>query len=236
MVEVNKMGKDFKCNECLKILTSKDNLKKHINEVHLKLKPFKCTQCNRQFSQKINMQKHINQTHNDIRPYICPKENCGSSFKRDYHLTNHIKQIHDNIRDKKCEYCDYICATKVNLLNHTRQVHYNFRPYKCTWENCKSTFKRSYHLTNHITQMHTKEKDYICYDCGYECSTKVNIIHHQRIYCRKGVEYKKRMSSGEIRVELILKKYGIDYTYDENYDGLKSYKNKGYLRFDFKNE
>ncbi|XP_063677144.1 uncharacterized protein LOC134813369 isoform X6 [Bolinopsis microptera] len=54
------------CQLCGKIFTKKCDLKRHINQVHLKLRPYKCDQCYASFPRRPQLRAHIVKHHESV--------------------------------------------------------------------------------------------------------------------------------------------------------------------------
>ena len=59
--------KDFKCDKCEYVCSSKGNLQKHVNIVHAKLKDFKCVKCDYVCSSNDTLKMHIKTVHAKIK-------------------------------------------------------------------------------------------------------------------------------------------------------------------------
>ena len=88
----------FTCSQCNKSFSSKQNLEKHLDSVHLKLKPFNCNQCDKSFPSKQNLDRHTDTVHLKIKAFECTK--CNESFSLKHHLKSHVHAIHTNPRPK----------------------------------------------------------------------------------------------------------------------------------------
>lgn len=78
---------------CGKGFTTKYNLKRHINSVHLKIKDYLCELCGKTLVSKIALMEH-NYSHEDIKPIKCPYIGCEQMFSRSSLLCSH-KKTHD---------------------------------------------------------------------------------------------------------------------------------------------
>ena len=76
------------CETCDKSFAANQNLKTHINTVHMKLKPFKCDYCDSSFGRKSNIQNHIKVVHMDYKPFGC--NHCEKFFAHNCDLKRHI--------------------------------------------------------------------------------------------------------------------------------------------------
>jgi len=93
---VDKKGKisnrKFHCDQCGKIVTSNQKLRKHIMVVHEKKRNFACAYCNKLFSSNSNVMTHEGRVHTGILPYKC--DQCDKMFSRKSLLEKHFKVTH----------------------------------------------------------------------------------------------------------------------------------------------
>jgi len=88
----------FNCEQCDKTFGRKDNLKTHINTVHLKQKKYKCDLCDKSFGQKQQLKRHINTFHLKQKNFKC--DHCNESFGEKGQMKTHINTIHINPKSK----------------------------------------------------------------------------------------------------------------------------------------
>ena len=69
--------KPFKCSLCDYSNVIKSKLKRHIDQVHVRIKPYTCPVCNYKCTLKEGLKKHNDQVHEKIRSFKC--ENCNYS-------------------------------------------------------------------------------------------------------------------------------------------------------------
>lgn len=50
---------ELRCNACGKVFSTKYNLRKHVEALHLKLKPYDCPLCRRQFAYQHSRAQHL---------------------------------------------------------------------------------------------------------------------------------------------------------------------------------
>ena len=112
--------KKFQCELCDHISANAQNLKYHVNTVHLKLKPYCCEKCGKSFVQKRRMEEHIIIHHNpQEKSYIC--DLCGKSFASQASLTSHRGEFHFKVLE--CELCDRFFGSKKKMNRHILSVH-----------------------------------------------------------------------------------------------------------------
>ena len=113
--KITASDKSIICNQCDKQISSKDNLKRHIESVHEKKKYF-CGQCDYKVKTAALLNKHIKSTHHDFLAsssknieldksleitFLC--QYCDTQFKRKDYLQIHIEYDHDNVEETSLE-------------------------------------------------------------------------------------------------------------------------------------
>ena len=79
---------------CPKVYCSSFNLKRHIEIVHLGIKKFKCSECGKFMSSKQNLIDHQH-IHTGAKPYICEVQGCGIAFRQlsQYYLHRQLHNV-----------------------------------------------------------------------------------------------------------------------------------------------
>lgn len=93
-------GKQWECDVCSKMFTTKYFLKKH-KRLHSGEMPYKCKICDKNFTFQQSYHKH-RLYHKDDKPHTCAT--CGRSFKELSTLHNH-ERIHTGEKPFACETC-----------------------------------------------------------------------------------------------------------------------------------
>ncbi|GJQ68111.1 hypothetical protein Trydic_g10706 [Trypoxylus dichotomus] len=138
-------GIRFNCPICGKIISTKGNLKVHL-ETHRPKGKYACDICGRIFKTQCNLHRHKEYhegiqfpcnvcgrvyptnstlrahsiTHSDLRPHKCPL--CDKTFKRNQDLKFHINQ-HTGARPYQCPYCPKAFASSGNCFSHRKRMH-----------------------------------------------------------------------------------------------------------------
>ena len=86
-------GCGFQCSVCLKITSTKTNLKRHIGSVHMIEEPAPCEHCGKQFKNSHTLRNHISLNHK------------GGSLRR------------------VCDICGKECTSSATLYLHRRRTH-----------------------------------------------------------------------------------------------------------------
>ncbi|RWS26964.1 transcription factor IIIA-like protein [Leptotrombidium deliense] len=187
---------------CHKKLTSKANLKVHLEkphgfsaEVSRLPKIHACRKCGKMFRQKFDLKIHF-AVHGGEKPFKCKR--CQASFALKGRLEKHMESHREHVC--KEANCNFVADSWNELLNHSTAEHQ--KVFKC--EVCKASFETSTRLQAHIV-MHFSNK----FGCNYELCTKnyqtssnlqthVDALHlkiiHRCDYEDCGSEYKYRGS------------------------------------------
>ncbi|ESK95977.1 gli-kruppel family member gli2b [Moniliophthora roreri MCA 2997] len=72
----------------------KQLVKRHIENVHLKIKPFTCPHCNQTFSQKTSLNVHISAKHTKEEPHVCSYPGCEERYNDPARLHRHKVDTH----------------------------------------------------------------------------------------------------------------------------------------------
>ncbi|XP_044001160.1 zinc finger protein 43-like isoform X2 [Aphidius gifuensis] len=138
-------GTNFVCPICHKRISTKGNLKVHL-ETHRPKGKYGCDICGRIFKTQSNLFRHKEYhggvqfpcsvcgrvyptnstlrahsiTHSDLRPHACPL--CDKTFKRNQDLKFHINQ-HTGQRPYQCPYCPKAFASSGNCFSHRKRMH-----------------------------------------------------------------------------------------------------------------
>ncbi|XP_017776882.1 PREDICTED: zinc finger protein 664-like [Nicrophorus vespilloides] len=137
--------KQWSCDVCSKLFTTKYFLKKH-KRLHTGEMPYFCAQCNKYFTFQQSYHKHM-LYHSSEKPHVCAE--CGRAFKELSTLHNH-ERIHSGERPFACETCGKCFRQRVSYLVHKR-IHTGVMPYKCTA--CEKTFRYKVSQKSHKCPM-----------------------------------------------------------------------------------
>ncbi|EDW15920.1 zinc finger protein 628 [Drosophila mojavensis] len=148
--EYGSTPKNWECDVCTKMFTTKYFLKKH-KRLHTGEMPYTCQYCARTFTFQQSYHKHL-LYHSEVKPHACGI--CGRAFKELSTLHNH-QRIHSGEKPFKCEVCGKCFRQRVSFLVHTR-IHTGVMPYKC--ELCKKTFRYKVSLRTHKCEPQTPEQ------------------------------------------------------------------------------
>lgn len=163
----------IKC--CKKRLRTRGHIIEHI-QWHVNPETFKCEQCNKIFKNNRRLKVHsVRHEPENSRKFKCSK--CSKRFQRKYLLTKHMDTVHSAIENSfECD----ICKSKyvVSLLarpyaiypnsNHTNSLTFVFR------------LKLYSSLKLHMQQIHLRQFEQICDQCGKVCISKGVLRKHKR--------------------------------------------------------
>mmetsp|Transcript_10147 Transcript_10147/g.19903 ORF Transcript_10147/g.19903 Transcript_10147/m.19903 type:complete len:165 (-) Transcript_10147:1034-1528(-) len=94
-LKVNMDHRAFKCQVgcCNEHFSSKYNLQRHVNSIHLNIRRFHCDVCNKRFTSKQTLTEHV-YIHSGERPFQCSISGCLRNFRQASQLYIHRKKHH----------------------------------------------------------------------------------------------------------------------------------------------
>ncbi|XP_033109982.1 zinc finger protein 431-like isoform X2 [Anneissia japonica] len=168
--------KTWTCPVCAKVLRAR------AGPVHMRIhngdKPFKCHLCTYASVTQSDMRMHMKR-HLGIKEFKCTECDYATSRKSLLRTHNHRHQREKGLEDLlyQCDECGKRYATMYGLKGHIKAVHENHRPFTCSFENCKYACVSNCELQIHI-RTHTKEKPFLCTQCGYKATNKNRLMRH----------------------------------------------------------
>lgn len=164
--------RSYRCDDCGQLLKTKDNLKRHLTNVHQVLhiaetKPQStvCDHCGRDFNTVAKLKAHLL----SYRTRQCHV--CGLHLKYT-HLRYHLMKHGSAAFNYRCELCYTWFASKNSFDTHTALKHgigdkcSQTRSYVC--QECNESFANQKQLEHHME----KHKRTPCPDCGIKISVK----------------------------------------------------------------
>ncbi|XP_046833986.1 zinc finger protein 708-like isoform X2 [Vespa crabro] len=116
-LETHRPKGKYGCDICGRIFKTQSNLCRH-KEYHGEIR-FPCNVCGRVYPTNSTLRAH-SITHSDLRPHACPL--CDKTFKRNQDLKFHINQ-HTGARPYQCPYCPKAFASSGNCFSHRKRMH-----------------------------------------------------------------------------------------------------------------
>ncbi|KAK8377997.1 hypothetical protein O3P69_018727 [Scylla paramamosain] len=138
------------CPFCLKLLTTRSNLQRHIATHHTR-QSFTCPTCEKTFTRKDRLTEHV-KLHTGEAPYTC--DECGKNFSRRDNLNVH-RRTHTGERPYSCDVCGKTFSRKEYIGEHMA-VHSDYKRFSCRW--CSKEFKHKQSLRHHIKSAHDSAK------------------------------------------------------------------------------
>ncbi|CAB4058917.1 TRM61 [Lepeophtheirus salmonis] len=168
LIEKTSPELSLECSKCHKLYSSKNNVRRHMKKclsnkeekVKVKFRDFVCVFCETSYSTFLGYKNHVNVTCSK-KPevplgFLCDK--CKIYvFKPPG--SEHSCEPYFN-----CDKCNFKCYNENHFRQHYRLVHLNVGTIYCC-EVCGKTFDSKTRLGNHLV-VHTKERSFLCTECG----------------------------------------------------------------------
>jgi len=170
MEQAGENHNEFKC-DCGKILSTQNNLDRHIRLFH---SIQKCSLCHKEYSTRNNLLRHMQRSHGRKRDrnVTCPY--CTKKFFANWQLKGHLV-VHDN-KTLQCSQCDYQTvfpqSLKIHEKRHSPQCH---QSNLCSF--CGKTFLSGNILKNHLAKEHLDIKIQ-CKNCSKTFHSTKNLKLH----------------------------------------------------------
>ena len=233
------------CNICSKVFKSKQNVKSHIDEVHLKIKPYPCPECNRHFAKNSHLKRHLiyHQKHsmkilNDSTEELLTNDNdlfvngdpfqevaasfkcndCEKCFPDSYKFKRHYDAVHLNLKPFKCHICVKKFRDRSMLGRHTNSVHVMVKGIKC--EKCNETFSRQSDLRIHLTKVHFELLSFPCNSCNKMFHDQRSLKKHCNVFHKQ-----KKLIESEL-VETTISKKALKMHVKSTHGKIRDYKCK----------
>ncbi|CAL4060373.1 unnamed protein product [Meganyctiphanes norvegica] len=166
--------RDYPCNACGHVYTSKAALLNHLVVHHTEASPHSCHLCGQTFVKQANLKSHL-VTHSSSTPYICQADACHKMFRSEALLKSHMARRHNDL-----EYVCHICDRKFGLDSDLRRhaATHAATPLPC--HECSRSFRSEAQLERHLLT-HTKEQPYECGICQHTTAVRSHLLRHIQI-------------------------------------------------------
>ena len=192
-----------KCSICDKTFSFRENMLRHMRQVHTDIKPFQCTFCDMFFGDSGNLKRHIRARHFNIRIpcHICDRP-CWDKGT----LKRHIFEKHSD--PLVCQKCGKDFQSILNLKIHQNKYHAE-TPIEYPCSECLYTFLTPQDRNAHRTKIHRDEVKPVfrCNFCHEKFKTKIDQMEHTETHKRSetytfACQYCGKMNSTDIRRNL----------------------------------
>lgn len=169
-IRIHTGNRPCRCNICGNQYRVKQDLARHIRDVHEGIKKYQCEICARPFANKGAKEDH-QRIHTGERPYSCKL--CKKTFRTLNSVYIH-NRIHTNYKPHKCPSCDKQFPSRQRLNNHMT-THTGIKKFSC--EICFKLFSVKGEVVRHKA-IHSQEKPFACTSCGMKFGQKRYLRNH----------------------------------------------------------
>ena len=167
------------CQHCSKVFQNNTKLQIHIGHAHNRELRATCEHCGKVFINKHVLAVHLASEHKIGEEGIFKCSKCDRTFVLKKLLKKHVTTFHKNKNRFQCEQCDYKCSN-LSILRRHGMVHSDIKDIYC--ELCGDVYKSQQTLKAHIRQVHEKERNFPCNECGKSFFTKIKMEQHAKIH------------------------------------------------------
>ena len=162
--------KAFECKKCVKVLSSKSSLLRHLRQVHHGVRPFQCEECLKSFTQKNNLIRHQRFHSKQSSKNDKVGLNINTSTQENYHCLKSEKDI----------------INPQSLKRHQKVTHQDQKLHKCVV--CQKQFTLKTDLLDHLW-LHNEEKPFACDRCAIRFIKIENMMNHKKLHMNSFIEY-----------------------------------------------
>ena len=180
---------DNKCTQCNEIMTTHQEYKDHINQIHNGEQKYKCVRCEDLFLTVKDLWSHRIKVHRKkrdkstykrkpesekVKPQVRVCDICGTAAKN---MTSHFKYYHDN-EEILCKECGQVCQNRYKYQMHVSQKHL-----KTPCPECGEMYNRK-GLRIHIELKHKSiyERKNKCELCGKGFVSRQRLEEHMNTH------------------------------------------------------
>lgn len=187
------------CSFCKKLFGRKHDLRRHLNNVHLKSVQYVCHVCQKVFYEGFHLTRHL-------KTHFC-YFNCGECSKMFVYVLpdfkNHVGHVHQNGAGAVCGICQTILPENdLDALKCHMDIHFRAIAYTCHL--CASEFRDCRDLSKHLAEQHTGPIR--CVTCRKTFQTEQERERHQSRR-HHGVQPTRRVERARIQCEFCTNTY-----------------------------
>ena len=175
------------CNICDRVFNFKNNLHRHINDVHNESKQYKCPKCPEHFSRQENLRRHLEREKHSFvfYCYICKKK---FTFKNEREKKRHfVKHKKGELPRKENNENPSSTHPVVNSKNEPtpsashQDTGHEIETIIHECQHCDEKFREKFNLKRHVDDVHKKLRRYRCDKCAEEFSRLHNLKRHKEM-------------------------------------------------------
>ena len=170
----------YNCDLCVSTFTNAENLKDHINSVHMHKEEIEdkyCDKCKKTFASKMYLKSHIEVVHEGKKDHICLT--CGKAYGFLFQLEKHKRLLHESEKCHDCKFCGKRFSHKSEMQRHIYCFHEDHPESKCKF--CGRTFYYRNLLQKHILSVHEGQRNHTCEACGKAFGAESTLKQHFKV-------------------------------------------------------
>ena len=147
--------KAFKCLICERVFKKKQNVRSHIEAVHIKNKILVCDICDKGYQRKPYLRRHIEKYHIQHPERLCRTKKPKQSKVNNKNIEPQRSKIIQNSKKTKgfpCLKCKKVFTQNTNRKTHYKAVHLKIKRFACDF--CSKTFYQKMQVEQHLMSIH----------------------------------------------------------------------------------
>ena len=161
--------KQFQCEDCNQMFTTKYGLAGHVKSYHGN-EILNCHKCDFETNRKFDLDVHLNQ-HERLELKVC--EICDYSTTNKYVFKTHQLKHQESQPTFKCDECDKQLSTKEGIRAHKNTVHKNIKKRKVPCNLCGKELSSNKRLSIHLSRTH-----FHCSTCDRSFKSSTRVLDH----------------------------------------------------------
>ena len=154
----NSQNNLIECSICRKVLSDKNNLKKHVDVVHFNIRNYNCLldTCGKRFISRNDLNDHIRAVHEKKKDFIC--HTCGQALSTRHGLRIHMRIHIEGSKSITCSRCDKSFRHLSTYRKHIARVHDFVPENRLQCKLCHKFYNHQEGLRRHMRKFHDSKQ------------------------------------------------------------------------------